>query len=388
MTGKKLYLAVACFSVCLAAIILVICFSPHKKKTASDYNVVVIDTFIIQPPVAREDITFILGEDHNFKNPYYREATDYYRLNSDSRTEYLITECRSLLEVRNWLINHPPHNKLPWGLINLVSHGSQWLGINIPVIPGSEIVNTDRLNKFVSDSIFKPLPDSLIDHETEIFIHGCGIGNNRALLKAVSKAFGGNENRPVVRASKVFEYYTSTKNNGRPITCQHFLAKVWFLFFKSGQQPEDPVIISDLKKTYPDEKTDWADALKREYPRWPGDLYHYTFTIPLTCILKYTKKDSLPDLSSEEKKLKWVGRQPEIRDFIKMVNIPANRFNWLITKISYLDEKKVRQPAIWVKANCSVFCLLKPLIIDSTLNNNVVMPFVPDSDDSIYYSTE
>jgi hypothetical protein len=388
MRNKKLFVAALCVFIFLTVIILIFRLIPGKKQVVLNKDAVVIDTIIITPPPLRESITFILGEDHGKSNPYYREATDYYRLNRESRTEYMVTNCRSLIEVRDWLYNHPPQNRRPWGLINLVSHGSQWLGINIPVVPGSKIVNNERLMKFIRNGSFKPLPDSLIDRETEIFIHGCGVGNNKALLKAIALAFGGKEIRPLVRASKLFEFYTSTKNNGRPITCQRFLANAWFVFYKTGQQPDNSKIISDLKKIYPHERINWEDALKRNYPRWPGDLYHHTFEIPLTCVLKYNKHDSLPDLSTEDKKLKWLTNQPEISDFIKMVNIPANRFNWLITNISYLNEKKEKQPAIWVKGNCTILCLLKPLVIESTLRDNLVLPTLHSVEDTFYYSKE
>ncbi len=53
---------------------------------------------VIKP--LRERITFILGEDREADNRYYAEATNYYTHNKKGRTEYLVTTCRSLLEVK------------------------------------------------------------------------------------------------------------------------------------------------------------------------------------------------------------------------------------------------------------------------------------------------
>src|SRR5690606_19276086 len=44
----------------------------------------------------RESITFILGEDRETDNPFYREATLFYSSHPDANTDYLVVTCRSL----------------------------------------------------------------------------------------------------------------------------------------------------------------------------------------------------------------------------------------------------------------------------------------------------
>jgi hypothetical protein len=127
----------------------------------------------------RESITFVLGEDKEADNPYYEEAMYYYRYHPEAGTTYLITECRSLLEVRDYLAYCSPVNGLSWGLINLVSHGNQWTGLSARVTPDSKRATPERIMEHIRDSTLLPLPGNVADGNTEIFLHGCGLGNSR-----------------------------------------------------------------------------------------------------------------------------------------------------------------------------------------------------------------
>lgn len=384
---------IVAYLVVILAVVSVVILKPVKKP--AEVKKIKINTPVVkisevkkeQIDFPRQSVTFILGQDHQSGNPYYRHATDFYNLDRESGTEYVVTECRTLQEVRNWLYVHHPGNGKPWGLINLVAHGSQWLGINIPVVKGSGIVTAGRLMKAINDRSFRPLPDSIADSGTEIFIHGCGIGNNQALVKAVSVAFGGRDNRPLVRAARLFEYYSSDISNGRTVGCRRYLAKAWQVFYKTGQAPEREELAAGFSKTYPEAGVDWNDALNRKYPRQAGEVYYSTFTIPLNCLLKYDETDSLPDFSDEKKKMDWLARQQEVSEFLLSTGIPANRFDWQVKKVSYLDEKKVKVPAVLIKASCTVCCVIKPLTADTGRQCHEIEPLVPAvSDTNFYYS--
>jgi hypothetical protein len=66
----------------------------------------------------RESITFILGEDSDANNRYYEEASHYYAQALEDKTAHVVTSCRSLLEVRDYLEKNGPRNRFPRGLIN------------------------------------------------------------------------------------------------------------------------------------------------------------------------------------------------------------------------------------------------------------------------------
>ena len=163
-------------------------------------------------PEVREAITFILGRDKNENNKYYEEATNYYAFNPEGKTEHLITNLRSLKEVIDFLKKYRPANGMPWGLVNLVSHGNQWMGLSAKVTPESKRSTSDRILEFIERKELTPVPKEILDEKSVIFIHGCGIGHNSHLLKTIATAFSGKENKVTVRASKLYEYYTSKKH--------------------------------------------------------------------------------------------------------------------------------------------------------------------------------
>jgi len=135
---------------------------------------------------SREGITFILGEDRERDNPFYAEAETYYRHSFKDRTEHLITTCRSMQEVREYLVSYPPSNHRPWGLINLVSHGNQWIGLSVRLIPGGKRTSESSIRKALGEDLFLPLPDSIIDNHSTIYVHGCAVGKNIELLGAMA----------------------------------------------------------------------------------------------------------------------------------------------------------------------------------------------------------
>ena len=142
-----------------------------------------------------------------------------------------------------------------------------------------------------------------------------------------------------------------------------------------------------LHEKYPECKIYWQDALDREQPRFSGDTYSYTFNIPIIHVIHYKHKDSIPDLSSEEKILLWVNQQPELIVKLNKVQIPAEKVSWNL-KIGYANNKAgKRTPAVLVKGMCTVLCVLKPLTEEgkSAIGNSE--PFIPEISDTTYYYT-
>jgi hypothetical protein len=309
----------------------------------------------------RQSITFILGEDDDPQNPYYTQSTNYYRNNPDGKTEYLVTTCRSLLEVRNYLAKNKPSNLQAWGLINLVSHGNQWLGLSVKVTPNSKRATPDRILENVENGNLQELPDSLVDSNTEIFIHGCGIGNNPEILKAIGLAFGGKDNFPLVKASKLFEYYSTKEENGIISETQRYLAQTWNVYYKMGEKPGVDTLLQLFSSKYPGSKIDFTTSLNREEPRWSGDMYSYTFEVPVKFTIKKSDIDTLPDLTKKANLEIWASQQQEIKNMLQKIEIPADKFNWSVTNVYIKDEKGNKSPALWIKGYCTVHCVIMPL---------------------------
>lgn len=368
---------IVCVLCCYQAIIS---FVQQKGEPSAQSAVAENVPDIIKP--LRERITFILGEDREANNRYYAEATNYYTHNKKGRTEYLVTTCRSLLEVRDYLEQHKPGNGFPWGLINLVSHGNQWTGLSVRITPEIKRTTTARLEECIADGTWKPLPEVVVDKDTEILLHGCGVGNNQRLINTLAVAFGGHDHQPVVRASKLFEYYASINNNDISET-EHYLANTWTVSYRMGERPGTMQLMNELREKYPHAAVDWHGALSREQPRWTGDSYHYTFEIPVKWILRMSH-DSIP---GERSQLAWIARHREITTDLDGLQIPYNQFKWSFTKVYADNDDGTKSAAIWVKGYCTILTVLQALTSADSGQGLLSAPFEPAQSDSGYYYT-
>lgn len=330
----------------------------------------------------RESITFILGEDKEKDNRYYDEATRYYRSHPEGRTMHIITGCRSLIEVRNYLEGNKPANSLPWGLVHLVSHGNQWTGLSVRVTPDSKRTTASVAEEYIGSSAFKPLPSTIADSRTEIFLHGCGVGNNHNLVHNIARLFGGEDSRIVVRASRMFEYYASI-DNGTAAASQRYLANAWHVSYKMGEQPPVGMLINELREKYPGVAVDWRDALSRTKPRRVGEVYHYTFEVPVRWTIPC--RDSVPDVTTPANQLYWLRQQEVVMTELTNLGIPPEKFKWTFRKgyITETDNKQV--PAMAVKGYCTILCVLQAITLQSDQEQALSEPFIPDVNDSNYY---
>jgi len=314
-------------------------------------------SFIEEKPVFGEEITFILGDDKALDNPFYKQAETYYRYNKDDKTEHVVTSCQSLTEVQDYLIKEVSDR--PWKLINLVSHGNQFTGLSVRIEPGGKRASPQQLTKYIDNSKLKELPNHVINNDTRIILHGCGLGNNEELLTLVQKVFSTKNSIPKFTASKHFEYYvTISENNIHPIKYQ---ADNWPIYYRKGYKPSDGVLGRRLSKKYPNSTINWIEALKNETAYLPGEVFHYEYTIPLKWVFTYTSKDSIPELKSNKAIVEWVSKHPTMSQDLHNLNIPANRFNWWIRNVYVKNDDGTRSPALWIKGYCTILNVLRIL---------------------------
>ena len=251
----------------------------------------------------RTAITFIMGKDEYLRNPYYSLASDYYRLNEDEKTEIVIDSVFSLSGVLAYLAKYPPPNGRPWGLINLVSHGNEFVDLSATVTPAGPRISEESLREALADTTLRSLDTTIVDHQTVIHLHGCAVGKNTALLTALGEAFG-RKNPPIVKASKMFEYYSNTSPNRNPNLTRHYYAKVWYTFFRPDAAPSAEEIAEDLRSRYPSDRVDWEAALVRTHPDDPSEEYHTRFYVPVSVEEYFRTKEEFPDVRAKSKQLK------------------------------------------------------------------------------------
>jgi hypothetical protein len=331
--------------------------------------------------IRRLNIAFILGEDKETDNPYYDEAYRYYTTNPEGKTDYVVTTCRSLLEVKQYLQKNKAVNNIPWGEIHLVSHGNQWTGLSVKVTPDSKRATTQRIVEHTASDLFESLTETVVDTQSKIFLHGCGVGNNRALVDAVGSFFSSKNNRPLMFAPKLFEYYVSTGSD-KNLQSQRYLAQSWFVSYPMEDKPSIAALTNELREKYPEARVDWQSALSREQSRWIGDVYHYTFEVPVKWIIPV---DSVQDLR-EGNKIAWLNQQQQIVDELKVLQLPIEKFNWSLTS-GYTETKDGHKvPAIFVKGYCTMLCVLQVLTNGSQNNRaSLQKPFAPELTDARFY---
>ena len=305
----------------------------------------------------RETITFILGDDVDKKNPFYLKAELYYRFNEDNKTEKVITSCHSLIEVQEYLIENTVPK--PWDLINLVSHGNQYLGLSVKITPDGKRASVENIQESQENGIFKNISKDVINDKTIIVLHGCGLGNNLELADAIKSAFSNKDTSPQIKTSKHFEYYVSDESNEQKIT-KH-LADFWITNYKMGYKPSNRVIEKRLAAKYPESDVNWKEALLKEHASKAGEVFHYTFEIPVKWVFKYDCKDSIPKLENKNLRLQWASQNPTISQDLKKLNISPDKFNWWMRNIYVKNEDGSKTPALWVKGYCTMLCVLKLL---------------------------
>lgn len=370
----------------LPGLICLLIFSGCGKKTPEKTQSVPVahtDTFDTDT-LPRTSITFILGKDENTGNPYYSLANDYYRMSDADKTEIVIDSMVSLLEVRNYLDDHRPANGRPWGLINLVTHGNEFVDLSVWVTPTGARVSEESLQKAMADSVLRPLDSLAIDKKTVFHLHGCAVGNNTGLLNFLGIAFGGKENPARVKASKMFEYYTYLTKNKDPRMVQHYYARVWYTFYHVDSMPERTDLAEQLKTKYPDDSIEWLEAVYRQHPDNPSEAYHLNLKIPVVWEDFYESKAQLPDLRTRAKQSKWLENKTEFLTLIQKTRIPREYFRIKYYTLIYNQDNDTIY-SNKVKGMAGVICVVKPQLRKSGSTDAKYLPFIPAENDRTFF---
>ncbi|MDR1459797.1 MAG: hypothetical protein LBI60_06255, partial [Bacteroidales bacterium] len=350
-----------------AGIILVyaLCFfSCNQQKKTSPQTVVETEIVVMEDTLPRTSITFILGHDRSIYNQYYSLANYYYRLHEEDKTEIVIDTIRALSEVCRYIGEHPPENNRPYGLINLVCHGNEFIDLSALVTPHGVRTSAESLQQAILDSVFIPIDTNCIDSNTLIYLHGCAVGNNQALLSALSVAFGSRQNGVKVMASKLFEYYAYLSKNKNPQSIRHYFAKVWYAFYHPDSLVDQQHFVRQLKKRYPDEQIQWKEGLNRRFQSNPGEIYHFSFFVPFLWEDLYEDESLMPALNTKARKKEWLTNNKPLLSLIRQTNIPLDCFQYKYYKQKYLRESQ-EVYVLRVKAKAGVICLIQPLLSEN-----------------------
>lgn len=303
--------------------------------------------------VARQDITFIIGEDKNVKNPFYQYAEQYFKTHPDVRTDLVITDESSLEGMMNRLEKIYVASQRKFDKINLVVHSNPWSGISMPLVEGGNRINKELLqNALENDSIFSDY--KMIDQNTNIYIHACGLGQNTELVKDLKQVIATDEARaPSLMVSP--QYVNFSQEEGL-FTKKNMTA--YYAFFPTAYRPANLHLARQLREKYPEAEVDWLQALGKDLESNGSGAFSYTYNIPVEWTIEYPEYD-VPALENEMDKMEWLMNQDELLDIIDKIGIPFDYFRWRIKKGSKVDQDYIEVPYIQVKGKVTVICILK-----------------------------
>jgi hypothetical protein len=348
----------------------------HKEEpAAATGKSSVIDT------LPRSAITFILGTDENPRNPYYSLADAYYRLSDSEKTEIVIDTIYSLSGVLDYLAANRPRNGRPWGLINLVSHGNEFIDLSVTVTRYGPRVSEASIDQAIRDTLLRPLDSSIVDSRTLISLHGCAVGKNTGLLRQLGVAFGGSH--PVrVHASKLFEYYGNISNSDNPKFIRHYYARAWYAYYHPDSTVTDEQFATVLRSRYPRESVRWEEAVSRYHPSNPSEEYNMRFIIPVVWQDFFEKREDLPDLRTKLRQDEWLRGKPEFQALMDKTGIPREYFQLKYYNASFTsDSGKVY--AIRAKARAGVVCVVKPVLSADTTSRYPA--YIPAANDTAFF---
>ncbi len=383
---KQLFVA-AILSILISVITMYVCLNFNKNQAHQQTPIQpqaltkFVSNKMNKDKKERPSVVFILGEDKDADNQYYGHATAYYQQNKAYDNYWINTSCRSLLEVRNFLAQHA--DGLAWGNIHLVVHSNEWKGLGVSVFPEGKRANSQSLKTAINEQAFLPLPDSILDRQTEMIFYGCGLGKNKKLMNALSVAFGGvDDQKPVLRSSKLFIQYGKNETG----MMERYLTEFWYGYFPTGNRPHASTLAKQFQQNHPEVVLDFEEALERKQPRFPGDSYHYYFNIPVTWTVTYPTKEERPNLKTKADKEAFLNAQTELMRMVEATKIPKDHFRWQFQKVIYTFEDGTKEPAIQIRGKSSVVCVLRSLIKEDQITETT-MPFRPSLNDSVYFTS-
>lgn len=330
------------------------------------------DTVVIAADtIPRASITFIMGEDNWAYNQYYTLANHYYRMSQEDRTDIVVEGLSSLSQVLDYLQNHPPANGRPYGLVNIVSHGNEFVDLQMRVVPGGERTSVGTLFRaWIENGLTAP-DSTVVDSLTTIFLHGCAVGQNRLLLTLLARVFGEGHGA-TVKASKLFEYYAYLARNRNPQSVQHYYARTWYAFYHPDSAIDEKAMLRQLRRLYPHDTTHWHEGLRRRFQENPSQLYHYSFEVPCVYEEAYAEGDNPPSVYGQHQRERWLSGHSDFAELIATTHIPQRYFQIKFYRCTYLHGDRLVY-GLKVKARAGVVCLIQPL----TQSDSTGIPFVP-----------
>jgi hypothetical protein len=213
----------------------------------------------VKPADRRQVITFLMGSGDAF----YNEATGYW--SQSGKTDILVKNTRTFSDIMAYLAANPASNGKPWAEINIVVHAHEDGGMSMKLDADSKTnVTQAELQAKVDAKQVKAIDDAIVDHETNVNVHGCALGRNTAMLQTISQAMGGaDKEAPTVYGTKDLQGYAHAGSN-----YEEFLAEYWTVGFPSKKPITGKALIAEFKTQHAGvQGVDWDKEVPKAVER-------------------------------------------------------------------------------------------------------------------------
>lgn len=311
----------------------------------------------------RASVTFLLGEDEDARLPMFQLAADHFARDPQERTNHVVRRVRSLREARDYLARFAPEDGRPWGLVNLVAHGREGL-MDVPVVVGGPRTTGASLDAARKDGSLPPLEDGVVDAVTEVRLHGCAVGRDAHLLKAMSLALGGEDDqRPLVRGTRWYTSYRPQDPQSEVPT--RYLCQSWDVAFPPGSQPSPQALAQQFQTLHPGIAVDLEGALARDSARFQGDAFSYETPLTFTWTQAYLGRE-VPRLPAGPLATrKWLLSQADFQTRLHTTGFRYEDFRWDV-RATHVEVHGDSYPALEVRGEARARHLLQGLRAEGT----------------------
>jgi hypothetical protein len=276
----------------------------------------------------RTSITFIMNEDKNGSNTFYKNATYYYNMHPSEKSDIVQHSCRTLEEVIEYL-NHG-EKAIKYKVINIVCHGNAWQGLAVPINGKYGRASLPNLTNAYKKNNIPALCSHQIDQQTKINIVSCGIGQNNDLVEIIGKILScpAKKNKPIINLESDYVNFTDKLE----------MRLSSFYFVTSKYDYEDPKnIASKLRKKYDSTPIEWERAYETFHTSERNIPYKHCFRMMVEWNFFFDKKNMMPVLTSDTAIRQWLETQPEPSNELAQMQLTKEDFMWHC--FSHSDEK-------------------------------------------------
>jgi len=300
-----------------------------------------VETALALPTITEipsKSVVFIAGYDEG-DNTYYSNAKKYY----ETKGMMVVDTLFSLEEILIWL-NENSNQEIVYDEIHIVAHSNPWLGMSLQTTSTGERITLKTL-KEASDKSKLPKLNKVINQETKIIFHSCGLGQNRPLLQALKAVFTVEE-APKVYASAFFNIYSGK-------FAPHYLAKPYYNFYPTAESEGPAALADEFKKLYNQTNIDWRNAIENREETRIGEAYSYKFNIPVEWEVTFDAETEIPELNDRDAIMDFVSDAPEMTEALYQLNIPLEKYRW---------KSEIRGNTLIIKGKTTVLCVLEPIL--------------------------